>query len=114
MEREKAANWHIRKEISVGHILTTLMLVITMVAGWYEIQNRLSRLEEHTADPAHAGTAQRLREIDAQMARVEAMDTALGVRLESLQAEILRRMDRQDTALARIEDRLNDHSKDEE
>lgn len=102
-------NWHIRKEISVGHILTTLTLLITMVAGWYEIQNRLTIVEAHLKTGSHEDNAQRLGKVEAQLARVEAVDQALTARLEVLHAEILRRMEHQDTTLGRIEDRLNQH-----
>jgi len=108
---EETTNWHIRKEISVGHLGTTLMVVIAMVAGWYQMQNRLIRLEEHLTSPAHAGAQQRLGQLEEKMARTEAIDAAMAARLESLHAEILRRMDHTDVTLGRIEDRLNSHDK---
>jgi uncharacterized protein YabN with tetrapyrrole methylase and pyrophosphatase domain len=108
---EEKANWHIRKEISVGHLGTTLMVIIAMVAGWYDIQNRLDRVEEHVIDPhPHATADQRLNQQELRLVATEATLGAVEKQVSGYQQELLRRMDRQDTTLARIEDRLDQHT----
>ena len=104
--------WHLKKEISVGHIISTVMLAILLIAGWVEIQNRLQAVEteiaSHVSLPAHSESERRLDFIESSLAQIHVTDTAIQQRLVDIQNEILRRLDRQDIKLDRIEDRLND------
>jgi hypothetical protein len=101
--------WHLRKEISVGHIISTVLLTILLVGGWVDIQERMTLYDMHISSPAHEETEKRLDAAEATIARVVAIDAAIQIRLEDIQKEIIRRLDRQDIKLDRIEDRLNQH-----
>ena len=101
--------WHLRKEVSVGHIVSTAVLLVMLVAGWVETQSRLVVLEQHTTLGAHLVSEGRLDRLEENMARVFAIDTAMALRFEDLQDQIIRRLDRQDVKLDRIEERLNQH-----
>ena len=106
---DERVNWHLKKELSVGHLISTILLTVIMVGGWLDVQKRLAALESHPAAPAHEVTERRLDLLSAKMTRVEAIDASMQIRLEDLHQEILRRLDRQDIKLDRIEDRLNQH-----
>ena len=101
--------WHLKKEVSYGHIISTVTLASLLVAGWIEVQSRIAILEQHPPSPSHAIAEQRLDRLEENMARVFAIDAAMSIRLEDLQDQIIRRLDRQDIKLDRIEDRLNQH-----
>jgi hypothetical protein len=102
-------DWHLKKEVSYGHIISTVVLVIMMVSGWIDVQKRLIVVEEHLKKPAHLLTETRLDVLESAIAAVHAQDVALTIRLEDLHNDILRRLDRQDVKLDRIEDRINQH-----
>ena len=102
-------NWHLRKEVSVGHIISTLLLAFLLIGAWVETQTRFERMEHHLVSPSHAATELRLDIVEQEMSRVTAVDMALQLRLKDLQDQIIRRLDRHDTKLDRIEDRLNQH-----
>lgn len=108
MQREKE-EWHLKKEVSYSHIVSTLLLAGMLIGGWYEMQKRIHVLEGHINLPAHHVSEQRLDDLDSQMSRINAINGAMQVRLEDLHKEILRRMDRQDVKLDRIEDRINEN-----
>ena len=102
-------DWHLKKEVSYGHIISTIMLIILMIGGWLDIQSRLIILEEHPGKPAHSLTETRLDKLESAIAAVHAQDVALTIRLVDLHEDLLRRLDRQDIKLDRIEDRINQH-----
>ena len=102
-------SWHLKKEVSYGHIISTILLAAMMVGSWIEVQNRLHRVEIHLSAPSHDLTERRLDILEAKMVRVDSVNAAMQIRLEDLHQEILRRLDRQDIKLDRIEDRLNSH-----
>ena len=102
-------DWHLKKEVSYGHIISTIILVVMMVGSWLDIQKRLVILEEHPKKSAHSLTEIRLDKLESAIAAVHAQDVALTIRLIDFQEQIIRRLDRQDIKLDRIEDRLNRH-----
>lgn len=99
--------WHLKKEVSVGHIVSTLMLAGLLIAGYIDMKTRVVALEEHTTKPSHHEAEKRLDNLEQSVTRVDAVNAAMQIRLEDMQQEILRRLDRQDIKLDRIEDRLN-------
>lgn len=42
MQRE---NWHLDRSVSIGHLLTTVAMAMTLVAGWVAMSERVARLE---------------------------------------------------------------------
>lgn len=100
-------NWHLKKEVSLGHLVSTVLLAIVMVAGWVNLQTRLATLEMHVKTPAHEYSEKRMDAMAAQMVSLSTKNQAMETRLLDLHREILRRLDRQDIKLDRIEDRLN-------
>jgi hypothetical protein len=93
-------DWHLKKEVSYGHIISTLLLAILLIGGWVNTQNRIAVLEQHPDLGAHRISEERLDSLEVSVSRIEAVNL-------SMQKEILRRLDRQDVKLDRIEDRLN-------
>ena len=108
VEREDM-NWHLKKEVSVGHIISTFLLTLMLVGGWIDVQKRMSLYDQHIHAPAHPDSERRLDILEASLAHVNAVDASIQIRLEDIQKEIIRRLDRQDIKLDRIEDRLNKH-----
>ena len=108
MNSEKT-EWHLKKEVSYGHIISTLLLTGMLITGWVDIQNRMTVLEQHPSIGSHLNSEKRLDVLESAMARTIAIDTAMQLRIEDLQVQIIRSLDRQDVKLDRIEDRLNEH-----
>jgi len=38
-------NWHVKREISVGHMVTTIALCAALITGWDALSDRVDRLE---------------------------------------------------------------------
>lgn len=38
-------HWHIKRELTAGHILTTILLVITIITGWTNLDRRVTIAE---------------------------------------------------------------------
>lgn len=102
-------HWHLRKEIGIGHIISTMLLTIMLISGYVRIENRLNAFSMHLTSPSHVITDQRLDVVEAQVGRMQVLDDALTKRLDTTvqqtlqsQLEIIRRLER-------IEDRLNAH-----
>ena len=100
-------HWHLKKEVSIGHIVSTFMLAGLMIGGWVDVQSRLAETERHVGAPSHASTEMRLDLIERSLSRVDETDRAMQQRIESMHQEILRSLARQNDKLDRIEDRLN-------
>jgi hypothetical protein len=111
---EQKVEWHLKKEVSYGHILSTLILAGMLVASWMDVQRRMVVLEQHPSLGSHVNSERRLDVLESSMARTVAIDTAMQLRIEDLQVQIMRSLDRQDVKLDRIEDRLNQHDADKE
>ena len=108
-EENKVTEWHLKKEVSYGHIISTLILASMLITGWIDVQKRMAILEQHPTKAAHEESERRLDMLETTMARTIAVDTAMQLRIEDLQVQIMRSLDRQDVKLDRIEDRLNKH-----
>lgn len=108
MEKDKV-EWHLKKEVSYGHIISTLVLSGMLIAGWVDVQNRMVILEQHPLTSAHLVAERRLDILETEIAKLNTIDVAIQLRLEDLQVQIINRLDRQDVKLDRIEDRLNQH-----
>ena len=83
-------DWHIRKELHAGHIITTAAMVIAAVIAWANMQNSI---DTHS---------QEIEDLKARAARVEVE--------AGTTARLLERLDERSVAqsaqLARIERRL--------
>lgn len=42
MQRE---NWHLDRSVSIGHLLTTVAMAMTLAAGWVTMSERVAKLE---------------------------------------------------------------------
>lgn len=47
--RVEDRGWHLRKEVSVSHVLTTIVMVFAVLKFGYDMDTRLSILETKTA-----------------------------------------------------------------
>ena len=83
-------DWHIRKELHAGHIITTAAMVIAAVIAWANMQ---SQVQSHS---------EKIAELEARAARVEVDAGATSRLLERLDE----RSAAQSAQLARIERRL--------
>ena len=108
-ENGTKTEWHLKKEVSYGHIISTLMLSALLIAGWIDIQKRIAVLELHPLIGAHNVAERRLDILEAATSKLDTVNIALTLRFEDLQNQIIRSLDRQDIKLDRIEDRLNAH-----
>ena len=83
-------DWHIRKELHAGHIITTAAMVIAAVIAWANMQNSIE------------ANTQEIEDLKARAARVEVE--------AGTTARLLERLDERSVAqsaqLARIERRL--------
>ena len=83
-------DWHIRKELHAGHIITTAAMVIAAVIAWANMQ---SQVQSH---------GEKIAELEARAARVEVAAGATAGLLERLDERSVA----QSAQLARIERRL--------
>jgi hypothetical protein len=104
-------HWHLKKEVSYGHLVSTAFLILAMVTGWVKVQTQLNDMSTHIGSPSHQQTERRLDLVEAELARMQVLDETITSRMDSMlqqalssQAEIIRRLER-------IEDRLNSTSK---
>ena len=102
-------HWHLRKEVSYGHLLSTLLMLGMIIGAWSDIQNRMVILEAHPPSPSHIIAEARLDLLEIEVARINVRDVALEQRVEDLIEQLLRRLDRQNLVLDRIETRVNQH-----
>ena len=103
----KAANinghWHLRKEVTYGNIISTFLIVITLIIGWGKIQSQVAMFQNHLDSTApHVDAEARLDTIEERIARIEVTDAATLKQFDSLQREIISRLDR-------IENRIDAH-----
>lgn len=54
MANDASKKWHFEKSVSMGHIVTTLVALISFVYWAMKQEGRLSRLEEHSIIAAKA------------------------------------------------------------
>ena len=65
-EQQEREKWHIKKEVSVGHILTTILIGISLVAWGNSVEKRVTALEvANTYDNAA------FKRIEATLVRIE-------------------------------------------
>ena len=69
------SHWHIKPEISIGHMISTIAIALTLVGGWVNTSERITRIE--------SGRAQQ-----------NLIDQAQNERMETLQQEIVRSLDK--------------------
>jgi len=84
-------NWHVKKEISVGHMVTTAMIFVALIGGWDALGDRVDKLEI----------------IDEQNQKINQSQDR---RLEQLQRSIDDSLDKLDGKLDRLIGRILDYS----
>jgi hypothetical protein len=64
-------DFHLRKEVTIGNIFTTVMLAVTLVLGWADLNNRaenndarLTKLEQKTLENFNFQVQNRQRVFD--------------------------------------------------
>jgi hypothetical protein len=95
-------NWHLRKEVTYGNMLSFAAIIVSMVLAWGTLQAEISTFRSHVESTGHLNTDARLDQVEQELARLGVIDAAMATRFDSLQREIINRLDR-------IEDRLNSH-----
>lgn len=95
-------HWHLKREVSYGHIISTILLMLMLITGWVNISDRLTTVETkqngHLTLAAHPSSDKRLDSLEARVGITE----ALMMRIDSTLTDIKESM-------RRIEDRLNKH-----
>jgi Tfp pilus assembly protein PilO len=84
-------HWHLDKRISVGHIVTTVVVVATFAVWLMSIEGRVKINERELSDIRKEDMAMEKR-LQNQTARLDA-------RLDAQYAEIIRRLERLDQQL---------------
>lgn len=76
-ERRAEYGWHLRKELNVGHLLTTLALASGLVTWGLTMDKRLARLEdrqalqERTDERQDAASKDAFARVDARLASID-------------------------------------------
>lgn len=83
-------SWHIKKEISVGHMISTATLFVAMVFAWDNLGDRVDRLETRTQN-------------------LEQTDNRQSDRMEKLQQSINGKLTKIDEKVDRLIDRMLDN-----
>jgi hypothetical protein len=92
-------HWHLDKRISVGHIVTTVVVVATFAVWLMSIEGRVKVNERELMDIRREDAAMEIR----LMAQAERLDA----RIDAQYAEIIRRLER-------LDQRLQQHSENNE
>ena len=98
-------SWHLKREVGIGHIVSTLMLTVMLIGGYVRIEKQMQKFDAHISRPAHTNAESRLDAVEKDVTRLEANDTNMQRRLDALAVEIIRRLER-------IEDAVNRHIAD--
>ena len=40
------SKWHVNSEVSIGHIISTVLLIAMMIAGWDNLGDRVDKSEK--------------------------------------------------------------------
>lgn len=89
-------NWHLEKSVSLGHLLTTIVLVLGLIGGYAQFSNRVAVLETQQG------------EINMRLMRILEAQTAVDTRQDT-QYQVLREEIRDDLrGLAQKIDRLSE------
>jgi len=95
-------HWHLKREVSYGHIISTILLMLMLITGWVNISDRLTTVEtkqsSHLTLPAHLASDKRLDSLEARVGINEALMIRVDASLNDIK-DVMRR----------IEDRLNSH-----
>lgn len=75
-ERRRDDSWHLDKKVSVAHLLTSLLIVGGLIAGWVEMNTRVTKLEV-IAD-------QTAREVTNSVGRIEDQLGSLNAKFDKL------------------------------
>ena len=89
--RASDRRWHMKKEVTVSHILSTMGMLGLIIAGWYSLQNAVASVEARTAHVS-----------DARITAIEA-------NVQSLQRQVTSSLVDIKVELRRINDRLDEH-----
>lgn len=75
-----AFRWHLSREVTVAHIIATVMLSGSIISWGMSVDTRITRLE--TQQAAHAAALERaIQTVDARLDRIEnKVDRLLGAR----------------------------------
>ena len=84
-------NWHVKREVSVGHMISTIMLCTAGLAAWDNLGDRVDRLE-------------------AKSDQLELADGRQAQRFESIQNAIDGKLEKIDGKMDRIIDRMLDRN----
>lgn len=108
------SGWHLRREVSFGHIISTIMLAILLVSGWVHVQTQMRIFEDHITAPAHPAADRRMDLLESAVGQIQITDSNLVNRINSVDSQVSNRLDAMQSEiirrLERIEDRLNQHS----
>lgn len=74
--RRAEDSWHLDKKVSVAHLLTSLLIVGGLIAGWIEMNTRVTRLEVMADQTA--------REVTNSVGRIENQLGSLNAKFDKL------------------------------
>lgn len=74
------SGWHLKKEVSIGHLLTTLVITVTAILYLGKIETRIALLESRDADFA--------RQIERDMNYRDALITEIRGALLRIEAKL--------------------------
>ena len=82
-EQEDFKHWHLDKRLNIGHIVATILIVVTMLSWMNKIDTRITTLESQTVavqkleelrqnynDRIHASVASDLKSINIKMDKI--------------------------------------------
>ncbi len=82
-ERRGHAGWHLRKELNVGHMLTTLALLGGLTMTWSQLNVRIALLEKSIEQQSNTDKRQDESSREA-FARVDARLSSIDAKLDEL------------------------------
>lgn len=86
-----AEPWHVKKEVSISHMISTLILLLALVAAWDDLGDRVDVLEIRSD-------------------QLEKTDNMQSIRVDKLQLSIDTKLNQLDVKMDRLKDLLIEHS----
>ena len=84
MSNGERVDFHLRKEVSYGHLISTIILIGMLITAWVNINTDHAEFATHMGQTAHLEAEGRLDKLEVEMARINAAAAAMQVRIEDM------------------------------
>ncbi len=80
-EKTSRRQWHLDKNISIGHIITTMMVAVSLIAWGLHMETRLVLVEAEVTH-SHEANARIEQQVRDSISRIEALLTRIDEKID--------------------------------